>query len=256
MTILRIAARTHVGRVRTENQDCLLINTWLSARDGTYAREQVLRPGEDPYVAAVFDGMGGHAGGSVASRVAAATLAARPLSDVEPGTITERVAAAARAVQTVSDDVHGLRGLGSTVAGVAVTATRFSVFAVGDSAVFRIAEGSVGELTVPDRRPDPHRDGATVLTQSLSMYTSSPDPAVETYPIVRPVRLLICTDGLTDVVAADDLRALLAGPIGKPGVPEQAVTDLTAATLKNGAPDNVSLIVLDLVPPDPREPSR
>ncbi|WP_432874603.1 PP2C family protein-serine/threonine phosphatase [Kribbella sp. CA-245084] len=248
MTILRVAARTDVGRVRTENQDCLLLDGWVSARDVRRADGVNLKPGEPPYVVAVCDGMGGHAGGSVASRLAAATLASCHWPDVEAKTITERVEAAARAVRTVSDDVHGLRGLGSTVAGVAVTATQFSVFSVGDSAVFRIAEGSVGELTMPDRRPDPHREGATVLTQSLSMFTASPDPAVTTYRIARPVRLLICSDGLTDVVDADELRSLLGGPIGRPGEAEKAVTALIGAALKRRAPDNVSVIILDLVP--------
>ncbi|HEY3511039.1 PP2C family serine/threonine-protein phosphatase [Kribbella sp. NPDC051137] len=256
MTILRVAAKTHVGRVRTENQDCLLLDAWISARDGAYARNHTLRAGEAPYVAAVCDGMGGHAGGSVASRLAAASLGSRPWPGIDSEVVIEQVGAAARAIRTVSDDVHGLRGLGSTVAGVAVTATRFSVFSVGDSAVFRIAEGSVGELTVPDRRPDPHRAGAMVLTQSLSMFTSCPDPAVETYPIVRPVRLLICSDGLTDVVAPDVLRSLLSGPVGRAGEAERAVTDLIAAALGNNAPDNVSVIVVDLVPSEPAGPVR
>ena len=53
MTILRVAARTHVGRVRTENQDCLLVDAWVSARDGSMARSYTLQPGDPAYVVAV-----------------------------------------------------------------------------------------------------------------------------------------------------------------------------------------------------------
>jgi serine/threonine protein phosphatase PrpC len=248
MTALRVAAITHVGQVRSENQDCILVDGWVSARDSRWRGQLVLQPEEPAYVVAVCDGLGGHAGGSVASRLAAMTLAARPWPNACCEVVTERVIEAARNVQTVSDALRDLQGLGSTVAGIAVTASEFSVFSVGDSAVFRAADGSVGELTVPDRRPDPHRADASVLTQSLSVFTSVPDPAVQTFPVLRPVRLLACSDGLTDVVAAEQLRSSLAGPIGIPGGVEAAANALLAAALDLGAPDNVSVIVMDLVP--------
>jgi protein phosphatase len=87
-----------------------------------------------------------------------------------------------------------------------------------------------------------------VLTQSLSVFTAVPEPTVETFPVLRPVRLLACSDGLTDVVDAEQLRLGLAGPIGVADGVEKAVTALVAAALKQGAPDNVSVIVIDLVP--------
>ncbi|MEV6414975.1 PP2C family serine/threonine-protein phosphatase [Kribbella sp. NPDC051718] len=250
MTALRVAAITDVGRVRSENQDCVLLDGWVSARDTRRNGDVRLLPDDPAYVVAVCDGLGGHAGGSVASRLAAMTLALRPWPSAGCDAITERVIEAARNIQQVSDAVRDLKGLGSTVAGIAVTATEFSVFSVGDSSVFRAADGSVGELTVPDRRPDPHRPDASVLTQSLSVFTSTPDPAVQTFPVLRPVRLLACSDGLTDVVDAERLRSALGGPIGRPGGVESAARALVAAALEQGAPDNVSVIVLDLIPSD------
>jgi PPM family protein phosphatase len=248
MTTLRVAAITDVGSVRSENQDCVLLDGWVSARDARRISEVRLLPEDPAYVVAVCDGLGGHAGGSVASRLAAMTLALRPWTSAACEAVTERVIEAARNIQQVSDAIRDLEGLGSTVAGIAVTATEFSVFSVGDSTVFRVADGSVGELTVPDRRPDPHRADASVLTQSLSVFTSTPDPAVQTFPVLRPVRLLVCSDGLTDVVGAEQLRSSLAGPIGAPGGVQKAATALVAAALDQGAPDNVSVIVMDLAP--------
>ncbi|WP_327635063.1 serine/threonine-protein phosphatase [Kribbella sp. NBC_00482] len=254
MTRLYVAARTHTGRVREENQDCVLVDAWVSARDAMLARSVELRPGQTPYVVAVCDGLGGHAGGAVASRLAAATLGATDWPGIDEKVVTERVVEAARAIQQVSDDVHGLRGLGSTVAGIALTATQLSVFNVGDSSVFRVMDGSLGELTRPDRRPDPHRAGATVLTQSLSVFTAVPDPSVATLAIARPMRLVACSDGLTDVVGTDDLRSLLAGEVGAPDGAREAVQRLIERALRQGAPDNVSVIVIDLVPDEARVP--
>ena len=246
MTALRVAAVTHVGAVRTENQDCLLIDGWVSAADGGWSDARQLASAGPAYVVAVFDGLGGHAGGSVASRIAALTLGASAWPGIEPDVVRDRVERAAVNVQTASDDVRGLRGLGTTVAGIALGPSGFCVFNVGDSSVFRAMGGYVGELTVPDRHFGP--DGSGRLSQSLSVYTAVPAPHVETFPIPRPLRLLVCSDGLTDAVNHDELGSALGDDVGVPGRADAAARALLAAALRAGAPDNVSLVVVDVLP--------
>ncbi|MGN6599274.1 MAG: PP2C family protein-serine/threonine phosphatase, partial [Actinomycetes bacterium] len=235
-TRLVVSARTHTGLVRQENQDCILLDGWVSARDGASDHEQELSA-HTPYVAAVFDGMGGHAGGAVASRVAAASLGGGTWPSLEPDGVAQRVTAAASAVQFVSTRVSELQGLGTTVAGVAITADRYVVFNVGDSSVLRCAAGSVGLLSHPDRADDAR--GGTVLTQSLSVYSPTPSVHVESFPVLRPVRLVLCTDGLSDLLTTDDVRRLVEGPLADPATTRTVAEQLVAAALDAGGDDNV-----------------
>src|ERR1035438_424210 len=106
-----------------------------------------------------------------------------------------------------------------------------------------------------DRREDPHRPGLTVLTQTLSAYTPTPRPHIEVFPIVRPTRLLLCSDGLTDPLDLDRIRAKLEGRIGEPGSAEYAAALLVQPAIDEGGPDNISVIVVDIVPSGDRTPS-
>jgi PPM family protein phosphatase len=245
--LLRVSALTNIGSVRAENQDCVLVGGWVSAGDASFS-DQIELGSAGTYVVAVCDGLGGHAGGSVASRIAALTLGSAAWPAIDADLVRRHIKRAAINVQTASDDVRGMRGLGTTVAGLAFGAAEFCVFNVGDSSIFRATDGYVGELSVPDRRDDPHRPGATTLSQSLSIFTAVPVPHTEVFPIPRPLRLLVCSDGLTDVVDPGELRAALQGDIGAPGAAEKSTSALLAAALAGGAPDNISLVVVDVIP--------
>ena len=64
MSRARVAAATHVGLVRAENQDAVLVDSWVSARDGALSLTRAVRSGGRALVLAVCDGLGGHAGGA------------------------------------------------------------------------------------------------------------------------------------------------------------------------------------------------
>ena len=246
VTVLRVAAVTHVGAVRTENQDCLLVDGWVSAADGTWSRRPAARcgrPGVRRRRVRRPRRSRGRVGG-VADR--GADPGRHRLAGHRAGHRPRRIERAAVNVQTASDDVRGLRGLGTTVAGVALGPSGFCVFNVGDSSVFRAMGGYVGELTVPDRHVGPAGSGR--LSQSLSIYTAVPAPHVETFPIPRPLRLLVCSDGLTDTLDHEDLGTALGDDVGVPGRADAAAQALLDAALRAGAPDNVSLVVVDVLP--------
>jgi serine/threonine protein phosphatase PrpC len=177
------------------------------------------------------------------------------LAGGDPTETVAQIMAATSNIQLVSDRIQELRGLGTTVVGVAVQADSYTVFSVGDSTAFRSADGYLGVLTEADRREDPHRPGSTVLTQTLSAYTPTPRPHIEVFPIVRPIRLLLCSDGLTDPLDLDQIRAKLEGTIGEPGSAEYATALLVQAAIDEGGPDNISVIVVDIVPSGDRTPS-
>ncbi|NCD18392.1 MAG: hypothetical protein EOL89_00145 [Actinobacteria bacterium] len=237
---VRYAAVTNVGSVRSENQDAILIDGLASTQDVLYRDKGGTRDGDAPLVFAVFDGMGGHAGGGTASRIAAMVVGAAP----SPRTEAEVVERLRRANALILEETRlrpDLTGMGTTAVVVSVSADGFVVASVGDSAVFRVLGTSLGELTAPDRVPDPRRPGAWLLTAALGP-SASVTPHTDVYPVAAPTRLVLASDGLTDVVDRGELRRIATGTDD----PEAAALALTAAVLRGGGPDNVSVIVLDL----------
>lgn len=184
-------------------------------------------------VVAVLDGMGGHAGGQVASRSVAAHLCGRA-ADID---VTLRDANHELFREMVRRPE--LLAMGTTVAGIRFVDRRLDVFNVGDSRVYRFADDFASLLTVDDRCP-----GAThQLTGSLGG-TARPEPIFVHHAHVdldAPVRLLMCTDGLHDVVAFSDIQDRL-----RAGSAVNVVVDLVELALAAGAPDNVSAVVVDV----------
>ena len=225
------AAATHVG-ARENQQDALLADGWVSVRDGYRSGGKVLASAEH-LVFGVFDGMGGHAGGDIASRLGASVVGA-----ADPGTSEALVAAIVRADRTVSTagQLPGLAGLGSTAATVLVSDGHYIVATVGDSFVFRRAfdvVGSIGARDTVETAFGPR------ITQCLGWGC---EPHADTYEVGVPVRLLLCSDGLGDYASTTQIETGLAEP-----ALERSAGYLMDAALRAGAPDNVALLVIDLV---------
>jgi protein phosphatase len=155
-----------------------------------------------------------------------------------------------------NDELFGLMnespvwyGMGTTVAGVAVTPSHVIVFNVGDSRVYRIAAGALVQLSTDDTPGPKLPDGRTavytssIISQVLGGY--GPDesgerivPHVLAEPLVDGARYLICSDGLTDLLDKSVIERLL-------GDDEQAsATALCEAAMARGGDDNISLILL------------
>lgn len=222
------------GRVRDVNEDALLAC---------------------PPVFLVADGMGGLDAGAVASRVAVeefARLAGRP----SVGT-ADVLACLDSAWARLREELTGDRQGGTTVAGVATVEDEgrpsWLVFNVGDSRVYRWADGLlhqvtadhsvVQELLVEGRvAPDevarhPERN---VLTRALGT-GRRPDPDLWILPAGPSDRFVICTDGLTRDVPANRIAELLSQ---EPDA-RRAASALVAEALLNGGHDNVSVVVVD-----------
>ncbi|BDO41859.1 protein phosphatase 2C domain-containing protein [Cellulomonas sp. NTE-D12] len=222
------------GRVRDVNEDALLAC---------------------PPVFLVADGMGGLDAGAVASRVAVeefARLAGRP----SVGT-ADVLACLDSAWARLREELTGDRQGGTTVAGVATVEDEgrpsWLVFNVGDSRVYRWADGVlhqvtadhsvVQELLVEGRvTPDevarhPERN---VLTRALGT-GRRPDPDLWILPAGPSDRFVICTDGLTRDVPANRIAELLSQ---EPDA-RRAASALVAEALLNGGHDNVSVVVVD-----------
>ena len=231
--------------------------SWGSATD----RGIVRRLNEDallayPPVFLVADGMGGHAAGDVASRLAVEEfghLAGR--SSADPDEIHECFR---RTALRLRETVAAGRTAGTTVAGVAIAAydggEYWLVFNVGDSRVYRLAGGELeqisvdhsvvqdlldrGEIDPAQAAAHPHRHVITRAIETRAM----PMPDYWLIPAGRADRLLICTDGLTTELTDDDLAAVLRQVTD----PQEAAEQLVSRALAAGGRDNISAVVVDV----------
>lgn len=234
MTRMRIksAAGTHVGGVRTVNEDAILsrddIGLWV-----------------------VADGMGGHANGQWASATVVSALDAVRLGDDDPyphllGALYAGNGAIARAAAVAGTS------MGTTVVVLHLAGNEVTGLWVGDSRIYRCRGGVLTQLTrdhsmvqeLVDRGSLSPSEAEThpmahVLSRAVGIEESMSHDAFRDEAIVGDVYLL-CSDGLTKVISHDAIAARL-------GVsPTRAVEGLIADTLAAGAPDNVSVIVIAL----------
>lgn len=222
------AGATHVGLVRANNEDAFGIN------DDVWA---------------VADGLGGHAGGEVAS-----TVAIEELLQQLPGDFTAAFAAAHDAILEVAQHHPGLADMGTTL----VAAQRdddghIRIANVGDSRAYLLAAGRLGRLTVDDNYAQEllDRGGITAdqarvhqgrfwLSKALGLGDAvAPQPKITTVPAPTG-RLLLCTDGLNSELS-DEQIALALGE----GSPQESADALIEQALAAGGRDNVTVVVLD-----------
>lgn len=241
---LALAAVTHNGRVRPNNEDCIAVGDWLQTEpmDAPRFWEQPL---VDPLACMVLDGMGGHASGEVASRLAAQYLAREIPACATEAAIGVCIAAANRHLfrRMQEDEAH--RGMGATLAGIRFAADGILVFNVGDSRVYRLQDGFLSQLSIDDVRTTPragaaHRSG--VITQSLGGATHFVEiaPHVSRQATIAPRTYLLCSDGLYDSLDIDAMESALVDDLAA------SASRLLKRSLAAGARDNVSIILIRL----------
>lgn len=243
---LKVGAATSVGRVRPINEDAFLAN----AEAGLFV---------------VCDGMGGAAAGEVASRLAVETIAAALGSGMDNGAGDARFSARTRqlgdAVRKANLAIidrarrdHAHAGMGTTVVAAWADAGMVSVAHVGDSrAYLATAQGfesitsdhSLVEAQVQagliDRRESLQSEQQNILLRALGRDEGVAIDLAE-ITVAAGDRLLLCTDGLTRMVADEQLAAMLDRHRGEP---QRACDRLIETANHNGGPDNITAIVVE-----------
>ncbi|MFD7882518.1 SpoIIE family protein phosphatase [Streptomyces sp. SID2999] len=212
-----------------------------------------------PHLLVVADGMGGHAGGEVASSVVISHMAelgpertrAEPMEALREAILAGNLAIA-RAVR----DAPQLDGMGTTITAVLMEADsdQFIVANVGDSRTYLMRAGELVLLTRDDSLVQTLLDdGRITPAEALahpqrSMVTKalvggeSLSPALFRLETLPGDRFLLCSDGLSDLVAESEL----AGALALPGR-DEAADRLVQLALGAGGNDNVSVVVADVV---------
>lgn len=229
----RSAARTHVGRVRTVNEDTILVR-------------------DDVGLWLVADGMGGHANGQWASQTlaaAAATIAPAGDAETRGGAMLGALEAGNRAIVAAAQAAG--QSMGTTAVLAHLHAGEMLCLWVGDSRCYRWRDGTLEMLThdhsvvqeLIDRGSLAPEDAeghpmAHVLSRAVGTEAELRYDGFRV-PVTAGERFLLCSDGITKVLA----DATIAGLMGLPSI--AVVADrLIEATLDAGAPDNASLIVV------------
>lgn len=238
---LDVSARSEQGPVRAENQDAPVVDGWVScAPTGDLSRRQI--PLNRGYTCAVVDGMGGHVGGGVAAWLVARHLASG-LGAVRTSDAADEFAVLGHELVGAAGVGLGMPEMGAAFAALTVDEIGFRVTNVGDCRVYRLGDGRLTLLTVDDvgpSRTDPERE---VLTQSLGgggRYRVDAHWFDSPWPPDGGDRFLLATDGLA-VLDSPKIASLAST-----GSAEHATSALVDEVLQIGAPDNVTVIILDV----------
>lgn len=221
---MRVVARTEVGLVREHNED-----DWLAD--------------EQRRVFVVADGLGGHAAGDVASRTAVRSLDhsldALDVTSASGHTLSEALHAAHEAVLEAAAADPSRSGMGTTAVVAYFTADErvLSLAHVGDSRAYLVRGERLSRLTADHRTPGVLGG----LTQALGL-DEGVAPAAGRVELEPGDRVLLCTDGLTDMVDEGTITAILVG--GEPA--EQCGQRLIDESMARGGVDNVTLILVDV----------
>jgi len=234
--VIQIHGASHTGSVRSRNEDSYgMTGAAASVVDGEIVSSRVRGRA---CLGVVADGLGGHPCGDVASRIAVETVMdAAPSADALMVAVHEANAAIVAAM----DDSDGSVTMGTTLAAVAIDGDELAVVNVGDSTVFALVDGQLEQLSVDD---SPRGGGPTsFVTQTLGGASELIEviPHVHLDDVDAVQRLLLCTDGLTNLVPFDLIETALLEHAGA-----TAVEVLIASTLAAGAPDNVTVVIADL----------
>lgn len=242
------SAKSAVGLVRAGNEDSAMTSRSLIA---------------------VADGMGGHAAGEVASRIAISALARESeiftKADIDIESADDLYSSSISVIDaTISEyaiEKPELAGMGTTLSALFLRGGAAAALHIGDSRIYRL-RGNVleqlstdhtviaelleqGAITEADIATHPQR---SVLTQVL-MGDGRHQPTLSIYEVKPDDRFLLCSDGLTGVVSDKEIKAILKGKARG-----AAVDSLIELAYINGAPDNVTVIVADVLQNDIQEP--
>jgi PPM family protein phosphatase len=234
-------AQSDLGLVRDGNEDSALISQNLIA---------------------VADGMGGHAGGEVASAIAINTLEALlPVItdtsidiDSREDLFLNLSYEVDAEILRVSKERPELSGMGTTLTALAITSNQVDLLHIGDSRCYLWRDKKLtrlsydhtvmqelldqGRLTPDEVFDHPQR---SLLTQAL-MGDSGIDPVLMSYEVKIDDKFLICSDGLTNVLSDLEISKII-----KATKEDQLLAELIRETEAKGAPDNITIVWAGLV---------
>src|SRR4051812_40257998 len=233
--VLRYAARSDRGLIRGTNQDSV------------YAGPRLL---------AVADGMGGHAAGDVASKVVIAAL--EHLDDDAPSgdllqALRQAVFDGSEHLREVIREAPHLEGMGTTLTAVLFAGGRLGLCHVGDSRAYLMRDGELSQITHDDTFVQTLIDDGRITEEEANSHPQRSlllralngqdvEPDLSMRDARAGDRFMLCSDGLSGVVSEETIAEALKDPD-----PEATADRLVELALRSGGPDNVTVIVADVI---------
>jgi serine/threonine protein phosphatase PrpC len=230
------AASSHIGKVRASNQD-----------SGSVGR----------HLYVVADGMGGHAGGDVASAIAVQHLYAldHPYDSVEAAReeLFRSILSAGEELTQAVVEHPELTGMGTTVSAMIRVKSSMVIGHIGDSRIYRLREGVLEQITADHTFVQRLVDSGRITAEEAAVHPRrsvlmrvlgdvDADPDIDTHVIdTQPGdKWLLCSDGLSGYVSERDIAETLLTVDD----PELACHKLITQSLSEGAPDNVTVVIV------------
>ncbi len=234
------SARSAIGLVRQGNEDSGFVS---------------------PQLIAVADGMGGHAAGEVASRIAVEVLHSLIptliATNIDEDSVEDLLMHSLHSIDSEISVVTGeeieKRGMGTTLTALLIRDKYISLLHVGDSRCYRLRGNTLeqlsndhtviqelldqGAISPAEAVEHPQR---SMLTQALRG-DGDVTPVLQMYEVKKGDRYLLCSDGLSGVLTDKEIKIGL-----KKSDKDEAVKFLVDATYVNGAPDNVTVLIADI----------
>lgn len=238
----RLEARSDTGLKRSKNDD--------SGYGGRY-------------LAVVADGMGGHVGGDVASATTVLNLTPLDHPDFENGTggvyLADEIQSANLIINELAANDPQLAGMGTTCTALLIDGDCIEFAHIGDSRAYRLRPGADGEfeqistdhtfvqrllnegrITPEEAEHHPHKN---VIMRVLGDVDASPELELKTLDAVVGERWVLSSDGLDAVVSVPEIEQVMRS---HDDLAEVADT-LISMTLERGAPDNVTVVALQVI---------
>ncbi|MEY2951859.1 MAG: hypothetical protein RL622_936 [Actinomycetota bacterium] len=234
------SARSAIGLVRQGNEDSAFVS---------------------PQLIAVADGMGGHAAGEVASRIAVQVLhrltPTLTATDIDEDSVSDLLMHSLHSIDeeiaAVAEEEIEKRGMGTTLTALLFRNNHIALLHVGDSRCYRLRGSALeqlsndhtviqelldqGAISEAEAAEHPQR---SMLTQALRG-DGDVTPVLQVYEVKKGDRFLLCSDGLSGVLTEKEIKIGL-----KKSDKDEAVKFLVDATYVNGAPDNVTVLIADI----------
>jgi len=241
-----LGAKTDLGCVRENNED----------------KFEFFQPDDEDVLAskgafyAVADGMGGHAAGQIASEIALKTAIRAYYADPSPmveESLRSSVQQANGIIYDLSRAIVERNGMGTTLTALVVRGEEAFIAQVGDSRCYRLRGSHIelltddhswvneqvkrGALTEEEASMSPFKN---VITRSIGN-APSVDVDIFTHELETGDTFLLCSDGLSNEVSADEMRDAM-----KTSSPSQAAWDLVNLALERGGSDNCTVLILKI----------
>ena len=232
-----VHGKTDKGLVRKENEDAFCIE-------------------KDVGLLAIADGMGGHASGEVASKMAIEILRESVKKEGEPlpDRLSSGVKLANRAIYEAAQSQSQLNGMGTTLTALQLNGNRLSIVHVGDSRAYLIRGGVIEQITddhtivseqvargMMTREEAARSDMRNILSRALGI-APEVDMDMEEITVSEGDRLVLCSDGLSELISDDEILS----EVRSNRRPDLACNELVNLANQRGGNDNITVIVVHL----------